>query len=232
MAREYPIIWIIGATRSCKSALAEHGVAPLGFKLIATANYFRERFDEADTYSRDFVFRLSDFAAGMLQRNPGCHADHLQCLIEEAAQPCVIEGERNPIEFAKLYDPRRDMVIFLNREDMEAYDTTIERGIPVIEQQVRWCVNNGIAPVASVFKTGFGREAIKGEYFGVNNERDFVFAEGPVKERKPEGAVEDRYPWINILIGLVREHIAAYYGDILRPASPPNKAEKTCELVS
>ena len=66
MTREYPIVWIIGATRSCKTALAQNGVAPLGFKLISTGDYFRQNYGKEDTNSRDFVFQISAFAAECL----------------------------------------------------------------------------------------------------------------------------------------------------------------------
>jgi|GEM_PF-4512868 hypothetical protein len=217
MPRESPIVWIIGATRSCKTALAQYGVAPLGFKLISTGDYFRREFGQEDTFSRDFVFQLSAFSATCLAQEPNCHLTHLHKLIEEAQQPCVIEGERNPMEFAKLYDPHKDMVIFLHRMDMDIYDTTIERGIAAIERNVRWCVNVGIAPPTSVFKTTFGDQEIKGEYFGVNNGSDAVFIRGAVEERKTQGDAEDRYPWINILIGMVREKVVNYFGGDLRP---------------
>ncbi len=217
MTREYPIVWIIGATRSCKTALAQNGVAPLGFKLISTGDYFRQNYGKEDTNSRDFVFQISAFAAECLARQPDCHLTHLEQLLETVKQPCVIEGERNPSEFAKLYDPQRDMAIFLRRLDMDIYDTTIERGIAVIEQNVRWCINTGISPAASAFKVTFGDQKIKAEYFGVNNGADAVFIEGNVGARKLDGEVEDRYPWINILIGLVREQVNNYMGSHIRP---------------
>lgn len=218
MTREHPIVWIIGATRSCKTALAHNGVAPLGFKSISTGDYFRQRYGKEDTYSREFVFQISEFAAGCLSAEPSCHLDHLMKHIEEARQPCVIEGERNPIEFAKYYDPKKDMVILLQRLDMDIYDTAIERGIGAIEQNVRWCVSTGIAPAISAFKVTFGDLRIKADHFGVNNGPDNAIIEGSVPPRKIDADdVEDRYPWINILIGLVREQVANYLGDSIRP---------------
>lgn len=125
--------------------------------------------------------------------------------------PCVIEGERNPFEFAKLYDPVNDMVVFLTRQDVDVYDTAIERGIAVIEHMMRWNVSTGITPQDAAIKITFGLQEIKGEYFGVANGPDKTFIHGPVKEKKANGSVEDRYPWINILIGCVREKITDRY---------------------
>lgn len=209
--RNHPVIWVIGATRSCKTAVATNGIAPLGYKVISTGDFFRDRYSKPDTLSREFVFALSQFSANLLSADPDCHKDQLEEEIKSGPGACVVEGERNPIEFSKLYDPKQDMVIFLDRLDVEKYDTVIERGIACIEQNVRWCVSTGISPQDSVFKMTFGLDRISACYFGTNNEQDAVFLEGTVKPRTLEGPIEDRYPWINILIGCVRERIGAYY---------------------
>lgn len=207
----HPVVWVIGATRSCKTAIAENGIAPLGYHLISTASYFRAAYAQPDTYSRSFVFNLSAFAANTLSADPDCHVRHLDALIRDANGPCVVEGERNPVEFSRLYDPHKDMVFLIDRLDVETYDTPIERGIKAIEQIVRWNVGNGIAPQSSVTKLTFGLDEIRAEHFGVNNKEDVLYLCGPVAARRAEGEIEDRYPWINIVIGLVREEVTRYY---------------------
>lgn len=209
--RKHPVVWVIGATRSCKSALAENGIAPLGFKLISTATYFRNAYGQPDTMDRAFVFNISAHAALTLADNPDCHRAYLEKLLKAATGPCVVEGERNPVEFAKLYDPAQDMVFLIERLDVDKYDTVIERGIGAIEQIMRWNVSTGITPQESVMKVIFGLDEIRAEHLGVNNGPDHIFLQGPVKQKKSEGMIEDRYPWINILIGLVREQILHYY---------------------
>ena len=220
MGREYPVVWVVGATRSCKTALAEYGIEPMGFKLMSTGTYFRDQFGKEDTNSRDFVFALSNFAAECLSRDANCHTKKLEQFIAEAGQPCVVEGERNPNEFAKLYDPTQDMVILLKRMNMESYDTVIERGITAIERIIRWNINTGIASRASAFKATFGDNRIAGEYMGIGDNKDEIFLEGPIKDRKMDGTAVERYPWINILIGMTRKAISDYYGGKIRPPAP------------
>lgn len=212
---KHPVIWIIGATRSSKtalaSALAEGGGASLGFHLISTGNYFRGRYGQPDTMNRAFVFNISSFAADCLEQAPSCHQDALEDEIVRAQKPCIVEGERNPLEFAKLYDPKRDMVFLLKRVDVDTYDTLIEKGLAVIEQQVRWCVNTGIAPVNSVCKITYGNTELKFEQLGKHDQPDSIIMQGPVKERDLNGQPEHKYPWINILIGIARQEITDYY---------------------
>ncbi len=210
--RKHPIVWVIGATRSCKTPIAEHGVAPLGFELISTATYFRERYGQPDLFTKEFIFDLSEFSAGCLVEDPDCHRSHLEEIITDSPRPYVIEGERNPDEFAKLYDPKLDMVIFVSRVDMDKYDTLIERGIPVMEQYVRWCVSTGVAPPSSVIKLTFGGRDIKAEYFGKGYDADSVLIEGTAPERIPDAlSVEDRYPWIDFVIKITVDAVKGYY---------------------
>lgn len=222
-----PIIWVIGGTRSCKTAIAENGIAPLGYRLISTGDYFRERYGEPDTFSRPFVFNISAHSAKVLAENPDCHIDHLRGILKDRAEPLVVEGERNPIEFAKLYDPKTDMVIFVDRRDIDPYDTVIERGLVGIESTVRWCVSTGIAPQSSVMKLTFGLEEIRADHFGIANSDDHAFLSGKVKKRIETGSVEDKYPWINVLIGCVREQITHYYA----PAHKTQIVENTKGVI-
>lgn len=229
--RTHPIVWVIGATRSSKTALAtaisDQGPASLGFHLIQTGDYFRQRYGKPDTYSRDFVFNISAFAAGCLGEQPDCHEQHLASVIAHVNKPCVIEGERNPHEFAKLYDPEQDMVFLLSRLDVEEYNTTIERGVSIIEEQMRWCVANGIAPQESVIKMTFGNGDVKAEYLGTGYKPDHVIIQGPVGAKKETGSPEERYPWINILIGLGREKVMEYYDIQEQPALAANSLPQT-----
>lgn len=213
-----PIIWVVGGTRSCKTAIAENGIVPLGFEMISTGDFYRAQYGQPDTFSRAFVFNISAHSAKVLAHDPDAHLKHLRKLIKDREKPLVVEGERNPVEFAKLYNPKKDMVVFVNRLDIDPYDTVIERGIKGIEDTVRWCVSTGVAPQNAVMKLTFGLEEIKAEEFGIANADDSPFLNGKVKKRQETGSVEDRYPWINVLIGCVRERITDYYD--LAPKAP------------
>lgn len=227
--RKHPIIWIVGATRSSKTALAQ-GLqeACAGFHLTSTGDYFREQYGEEDTYSREFVFNISANSANCLGSSPSCHLDYLEDKIQKAGKPFIIEGERNPFEFSQLYNPKQDMVFFLTRLDIPVYNTTIERGISVIEQQVRWAVSNNIAPDTSATSMIFGNDKVKIFQFpkALNQDDhgvDEVIIEGPTAKRKMDGTPDEKYPWINILIGYASEHIKNYYGPKSCSIAPTKK---------
>jgi hypothetical protein len=181
--------------------------------MISTATYFREGYGKPDTLSREFVFNLSEYSVACLAVNPSFHRSHLEGIIAGTPQPYVIEGERNPDEFVKLYDPKLDMIILIDRVDIEKYDTIIERGLPVIEQYVRWCVRSGVTPVNSVIKLSFGGRHIKAERFGTGYDADSTVIEGTVDKRNPDApSVEDRYPWIGYVIKIAVDAVKDYYG--------------------
>jgi len=208
-----PIIWVIGATRSSKSpfvqAFAHEGRAALSFdQVTSTSDYFRERYGKDDTFSREFVIELSDFSAACLREDPDCLLNHLRGVIGQARSTHIIEGERNPHMFSQLYDPRRDMVFFLHNMAMETYDTVIEPGIACIESNMRWSVNVGTTPQASVMKFTFGNDELVAERFTAQNVspavRDVL--------GMPQPSAEKRYPWMDDLLTLSQERIASYYG--------------------
>lgn len=212
-----PIIWIIGATRTSKSnlakGLAQGGRGGLNCGLISTSDYFRDRHNKPDTMSKEFVFDLSDFTAACLAQDPECNIRHLEDRIADLGQVCVIEGERNPFEFAKLYEPDKDIVFFLDRSDMQSYDTTIENGVHIIEQSIRWNVSNGITSPDRVTKFYFGDETLKVESFGTQYSPDQTIENIHVGPRTEEL----RYPWIapmiqiaaNIAMHQIGPHIKA-----------------------
>jgi hypothetical protein len=212
MSLSNPIIWIIGATRSSKSYLAKglsfEGRAGLNLPAISTSNFFRGGYGREDTVSRDYVFGLSEFSAVSLAKDPQCCERHLIDEIEGFNSACIVEGERNPVQFSNLYDPQKDMVFFLERKDMEPYDTTIEGGIGIIEDIVRWNVRNGITPQNTAFKMVFGDENLRVSNFGKSHEADILVAEDCVGPRT-EGA---RYPWIGPMIERAHSLLLHHYG--------------------
>ncbi len=208
-----PIIWVIGATRSSKSNVAkgitEDGRTALHFPpAISTSDYFRGRYGQEDTYSREFVFNLSAFSASCLQDDPDCQVQNLSALIEAMDRICVIEGERNPYEFSKLYNPCKDMVIFLHNKVQDTYETAIEPGIACIEQMVRWAVDVGTAPQDSVIKYIFGDDKLVIKSFDA--QKGYFPAEEKIEGVLPRSQ-DKRYPWMDGILTHVQSYIASYY---------------------
>ena len=157
--------------------------------------------------NREFVFRLSAYASECLADDPDCHVNHVAAMVETMTTPCIVEGERNPFEFAKLYDPQKDMVFFLERRDVPAYETSIESGIGLIEYQLRWAVENGIAPQHSILKMAFGDERLHVSHYGFHRQPDEVLLDQEAVPRH-EG---DDFPWMGVLPQMARQHVAEFY---------------------
>ncbi len=124
--------------------------------------------------------------------------------------PWSLKESTIPLNF-QSYTSRVRTCFFLNRLDVEKYDTAIERGIYGIEHIMRWNVSNGIAPQASVLKMTFGLGNVTISEFGENNAIDRIVIAGKTKERDENGNDDQKYPWMNIIIGCARERIIDFY---------------------
>jgi hypothetical protein len=52
---------------------------------------------------------------------------------------------RNPFDLVRSFDPRHDVVVFLERPDNPLSPTAFETGLDVIAAALRWLVDNGLA---------------------------------------------------------------------------------------
>ena len=108
------------------------------------------------------------------------------------------------------------MVLFVERSDMQKYETTIEGGISIIEQSVRWNVQNGITPQDRVMKFNFGDENVIATKFGVGFDPDKIVHRLHVGARTQEIP----YPWILPMINIAGAAITQTYGPHLKAQSP------------
>lgn len=243
MRQRPPLVWFVGATSSGKTAIAEKGIVPLGYHSITGSRFFRESFgrqeidyleekplesfspEEIAALKQKFVGDISEHSTNVLQDNPHCNVDYIQACIRRAGMPCVLEGFRNPFEFMQLYDPAKDMVIFLDRPNADRYDTIFERGIDVIKQNVRWCVDASLAPPGSVYDISFGGSQIEVRRFTKGSME-------PISSRHFENA--DDYALIDhIKMNTAPYLVADYYADnglLLQPTQRQKISQRRYEL--
>lgn len=214
-----PVIWVIGATRSSKTpfarGLAEKPPSPLAIPTLSTGDYYRLEFGQEDTFSRDFVFRISAHSARHIAGNHDCHIPTLEQFIDECNGPCIIEGERHPFAFAKLFDPQKDMAFILFNDAMCTYDTTIEGGIKVIDDQLRWAVKNRLAPQDNVMKFTFNKNKLWAHHFGSGYDADKIIHQD-IPPLRYDG---DKYPFIDPMIAMAQNQILKCLKDVF-----PDKA--------
>lgn len=207
--RFYPIIWVIGPSRSCKTAMArglsQKGPAPTNYPVFSTGDYYRRRYGRPDTFNARFIFNISSFTTSHLVYNKAAHQSDMIDFLHKNQSPVIIEGERNPFVFGRFYRPGKDLVFFMNRQNIEKYDTAIEPGVQNIYQNLKWGVKAGFIPLKSVISFKFGDGRVQAEHLPAPGENliDEVFYDQPEFPRH-EG---DLYPWMGTLVALAQDKV-------------------------
>jgi hypothetical protein len=143
-------VFVLGPSRSGKTPMARHLAAATGLRHVKAGAWVRERFarpappdDAPDAERAAFVAAITRFAIEELRADPWVSIDHLAAAGLEV--PSVIEGIRNPVDFVHAYDPRRDVVIWLDAVSVAIAPTAFERGLDVIAAYLAWLETSGVA---------------------------------------------------------------------------------------
>jgi hypothetical protein len=90
-----------------------------------------------------FVEAITRFATARLRERPDACLAYLRSH-HDLERACVLEGVRNPYDFAHLFDPRQDRVMLLNFTGERLPGTVFERGLEVIETYLEYLVEAGL----------------------------------------------------------------------------------------
>ncbi len=172
-------IFLIGTSFVGKTPVGDQIAKALGMRRVGASRWIREQYagpekilvngavcDAADMthtkeYREAFVNGITALSKSKLGDNPDACVDYLERIERVQEGGCLIEGIRNPRDFALLFRPEIDLVVFLqnvNRPPMSDFERD---GCAVIMQTVRWMKDNIIA---------LGRHAVLSFVHVVNNE--------------------------------------------------------------
>jgi hypothetical protein len=153
-------VFVLGPSRSGKTPMARHLAAALGLRHVKAGAWVRERFatpapadDAPDAERAAFVAAITRFAIDELRADPWVSIDHLAAAGLHV--PSVIEGIRNPMDFVHAYDPRGDVVIWLDAASIAITPTPFERGLDVIDAYLAWLEASGIRDPGKVWRCKF-----------------------------------------------------------------------------
>lgn len=142
-------VFVLGRSGTGKTPMAAQLAARLGLAHVRASAWARAGFPGAAPgptaeapAKAAFVEAITAWATAELAQDPWVSVDHLAGQAEVQG-PCVIEGVRNPLDFVHLYDPRGDVVVWLELEDGPA-GTAFERGLDVIDAYLAWQAAAGL----------------------------------------------------------------------------------------
>jgi hypothetical protein len=137
--------------------MARHLAAAVGLRHVKAGAWVRERFatpappdDAPDAERAAFVEAITRFAIDELRADPWVSIDHLAATGLDV--PSVIEGIRNPMDFVHAYDPRGDVVIWLDAASIAITPTPFERGLDVIDAYLAWLASSGLSDAGNVWR--------------------------------------------------------------------------------
>ena len=133
-------VFIIGATKSGKTTLAEKLSKKYNFKHIKASALIRDIFpkNESDFKSKqEFTEAITKFSLDINRKDPYIVSRYLRTS-NNLDQNCIIEGIRNPNDFFELFDIANDKVILLKHENNDLKETEFEKGIEVIKDYLLW----------------------------------------------------------------------------------------------
>lgn len=141
-------LFIIGPSQTGKSTLAQGIALDTGMKHITASSWVRSKFKPEESPTRE---DLTQKSTDLLREQSTMATDTLRALHDLDSGGYIIEGIRNPFDFARLYRPERDVVLFLSREDALPTGDRFDPGVPVIVQMRAWCGSLGIAQRSYAF---------------------------------------------------------------------------------
>jgi hypothetical protein len=150
-----PNIFVIGLSKVGKTPLADQLAASFGFTRVSASEWIRSTF-----VPKDPVNALAEITAASQER---LQADPDVCVrfITEKYNVVelggfVLEGLRNPRDFALLFRPERDFVLFVTHPNNTLAPTAFETaGVGVIRSTVDWMVQNRLLDSSRVVECVF-----------------------------------------------------------------------------
>lgn len=132
-------IFVIGVSQTGKSTLSKYLCEKYQMKHIQSSVMVRETFSKKESdfkNKQDFIDAITEYSILLNRRNPNAVSDYIQ--EHYFLENVIIEGIRNPNNFHKLFDIKKDKVILLDYTKNSIIKTDFESGIDVIDNYLNW----------------------------------------------------------------------------------------------
>lgn len=147
-------IFILGTSQSGKTTLAKAICQQLPLQHVSASTWVRKHFHENTQDKQSLIASMSAFATQQLKQNPFACIEELKKTYD-LNQPSVIEGVRNPFDFANLFDPSADGVIRISFKNNKLQPTEFEKGLEVVDDLLSWMFKNQMISDTQVLNLDF-----------------------------------------------------------------------------
>ncbi len=132
-------VFVLGRSGCGKTPFAKRVAEATGANHVMASEWVRSRFPLTGGPGTrdDHIAALTSFSVEELRRNPAVCVEFLAAK-HDLTKPSVVEGVRNPYDFIRLYDPRTDVVAFLENRANALKETEFESGLGVIRAHLEF----------------------------------------------------------------------------------------------
>jgi adenylate kinase family enzyme len=137
-------IFVLGTSGAGKTPFAEAIAKASGLTHVKASGWVREKFPREKYASREeHISMMTCYSTVVLANNPMACVEYIRSSYD-LSEECVIEGIRNPFDFAHLFDPKYDEVVFLKYARNNLPLTVFEEGLEVIGHYLRYLMRANI----------------------------------------------------------------------------------------
>lgn len=127
-------VFIVGLPESGYDIFSKALFQELGIPYIDACVWVKHLFRDKknDEHEQQYQEAFDDFLTEKLKIDPDLYLNHITSSLQIYQDKAIISGIYSPREFAKLFDYTKDIVVFLNRTDMDSVKEEYSIGISVI----------------------------------------------------------------------------------------------------
>lgn len=137
-------IFVLGRSGSGKTPFARKVSEATGWQVIGASEWIKIRFKGKQANREAYIREITEFSIRELGKNIDSCVNFIKSKYD-LSKPCIIEGIRNPHDFASLYNPAEDTVVFLDWMFNPIPETGFERiGLRVVRDYLNFLCGTGI----------------------------------------------------------------------------------------
>lgn len=138
-------IFVLGSVGSCKTPFSKMIGERLGInQVISVSNWLNTLHNDSKLLNKQERFQvLTDLTIHELRKDKDSCVNYIKQNFS-LSEPCIIEGLVNPNDFIQLFEPTKDIAIFLTREDNPYTTNFYEKGIILISHFVDWIAQTSL----------------------------------------------------------------------------------------
>jgi hypothetical protein len=134
-------IFVLGSSHSGKTPLAEAIARNLQLPVFGAGEWVRGKIGAAAVDMADYIARATERSVEILRRDFSFSLRSISDAMKDSPS-CVIDGERNPYDFIRLFDPATDLTVSLTHNLGNSRNSAYESGLLVILSYLDWLGRN------------------------------------------------------------------------------------------